>query len=66
MMKSSAAHKAMTCAEEKVGVIRRKSGKGVEGETVHSNGENPSILSFIPEIPLRTYRFQSIIRKRKR
>jgi hypothetical protein len=39
MMKSSAAHKAMTRAEEKVGVIRRESGKSVEGETVNSNGD---------------------------
>jgi hypothetical protein len=36
-MKSSAAHKAMTHGEEKVGIIRRESGKGVEGETVNSN-----------------------------
>jgi hypothetical protein len=37
-MKSSAAHKAMTCAEEKVSIVRRKSGKSIEGKTVDSNG----------------------------
>jgi hypothetical protein len=36
-MEGSAAHKATTCAEEKVGVVRRTSGKGVEGETVNSS-----------------------------
>jgi hypothetical protein len=39
MMKSSAAHKAMTRTEEEISVIRRKSGEGIEGETVNSNGD---------------------------
>jgi hypothetical protein len=39
MMKSGAAHKATTRAEENVGVIRRKSGKGIKGKTVNSNGD---------------------------
>jgi hypothetical protein len=29
----------MTHAEEKVGIIRRKPGEGVTGETVNSNGD---------------------------
>jgi hypothetical protein len=36
-MKSGATHKAMTHAEEKVGIVRRKLGEGVEGETVNGN-----------------------------
>jgi hypothetical protein len=38
MMKSGMAHEAMTSAEEKIGVIRRKTRESIEDETVHSNG----------------------------
>jgi hypothetical protein len=38
-MKSSAAYKAMTRAEEKVGIITGKSRESVKGETVNGNGD---------------------------